>query len=225
MSEFPTIIVIADDLSMRISLVEVMQHAGFQTRAYGAAEAFLVNGMTRAPSCFLLDLELPSVNCLDFQNYLRSHWPDAPVIFLSRQATVATVVQAVKNGAYDVIELPYRPDELVAKVRAAMAQYSSQSANRLEQQALQERIGKLTAREREILDLVIDGMSTKEMARHLNISPRTVEVHRSRIMRKMDMKTLRDTLRIVLVLRSGASASNQSVATTSPGSSVVQARS
>src|SRR3546814_8027048 len=88
-----------------------------------------------------------------------------------------------------------------------MAQSSSQSAHRLEQQALQERIGKLTAREREILDLVIDGMSTKEMARHLNISPRTVEVHRSRIMRKMDMKTLRDTLRIVLVLRSNGNSS------------------
>ena len=222
MSEFPTVIVIADDLSMRISLVEAMQHAGFQTRAYGAAEAFLVGGVARAPSCFLLDLDLPGVNNLDFQTYLRTNWPDAPVIFLSRHTTVAMVVQAVKNGAYDVVELPYRPDELIAKVRAAMAQYSSQSAHRLEQQALQERIGKLTAREREILDLVIDGMSTKEMARHLNISPRTVEVHRSRIMRKMDMKTLRDTLRIVLVLRSNGS-SPQVVSASGP--SVIQARS
>jgi RNA polymerase sigma factor (sigma-70 family) len=188
---------------MRISLVEMMQHAGFQTRAYGAAEAFLVGGGARSPSCFLLDLSMPGINNAEFQGYLRTNWPDAPVIFLSRHTTVAMVVQAVKNGAYDVVELPFKPDELVDKVKAAMAQYSSQSARRVEQQALQERIGKLTAREREILDLVIEGMSTKEMARRLEISPRTVEVHRSRIMRKMDMKTLRDTLRIVLVLRSG----------------------
>lgn len=208
MNEFSTVIVVADDLSMRISLVESMQHAGFQTRAYGSAEAFFVSGLTRAPGCFLLDLALPGVNSLDFQTYLRTNWPDTPVIFLSRQATIAMVVQAVKNGAYDVIELPFRPEELAAKVRAAMAQYSSQSAHRLEQQALQERIAKLTAREREILDLVINGMSTKEMARHLNISPRTVEVHRSRIMRKMDMKTLRDTLRLVLVLRGGNGANS-----------------
>lgn len=200
MTEFSSVIVIADDLELRISLVEMMQHAGFQTRAYSNADGFLVGGV-RSPSCFLLDLAMPGINSADFQSYLRSNWPDAPVIFLSQQTTVAMVVQAVKNGAYDVIELPYQPDELVEKVKAAIEQYSSQSARRVEQQALQERIGKLTAREREILDLVIEGMSTKEMARRLNISPRTVEVHRSRIMRKMDMKTLRDTLRIVLVLR------------------------
>lgn len=203
MSEFSNVIVIADDLSLRISLVEIMQHAGFQTRAYGAAEAFLVGGGARSPSCFLLDLAMPGINNVDFQSYLRTNWPDAPVIFLSQHTTVAMVVQAVKNGAYDVVELPFKADELVGKVKAAMAQFSSQSARRVEQQALQERIGTLTAREREILDLVIEGMSTKEMARRLEISPRTVEVHRSRIMRKMDMKTLRDTLRIVLVLRSG----------------------
>jgi RNA polymerase sigma factor (sigma-70 family) len=208
MSEFSSVIVIADDLAMRISLVEIMQHAGFQTRAFPNAEGFLVGGAARSPSCFLLDLALPGINNADFQAYLRTNWPDAPVIFLSRHTTVAMVVQAVKNGAYDVIELPYRPEELVDKVKAAIAQFSTQSARRVEQQALLERIAKLTAREREILDLVIEGMSTKEMARRLNISPRTVEVHRSRIMRKMDMKTLRDTLRIVLVLRSaGGSAS------------------
>jgi RNA polymerase sigma factor (sigma-70 family) len=205
MSEFSSVIIIADDLSMRISLVEMMQHAGFQTRAYSGADAFLVGGV-RSPNCFLLDLSMPGINSADFQSYLRSNWPDAPVIFLSRHTTVAMVVQAIKNGAYDVVELPFKPDDLVGKVTAAMAQFSSQSARRVEQQALQERIAKLTAREREILDLVIEGMSTKEMARRLEISPRTVEVHRSRIMRKMDMKTLRDTLRIVLVLRNGGSA-------------------
>lgn len=201
MSEYPTVIVIADDLSMRISLVETMQHAGFQTRAFGAAEVFLISNVSWVPSCFLLDLDLPGVNSLDFQGYLRKQWPSAPVIFISRQTTVATVVQAVKNGAFDVVEVPFKAEELAAKVRAAMTQYSTHSAHRMEQQALQERIETLTAREREILDLLIEGMSTKEMARHLNISPRTVEVHRSRIMRKMDMKNLRDTLRVVLVMR------------------------
>jgi two-component system response regulator FixJ len=224
MSEFSNVIVIADDLSMRISLVEMMQHAGFQTRAYGAAEAFVVGGGARSPSCFLLDLSMPGINSADFQSYLRTNWPDAPVIFLSGHTTVAMVVQAVKNGAYDVIELPFKPDELVGKVKAAMAQFSSQSARRVEQQALQERIGKLTAREREILDLVIEGMSTKEMARRLEISPRTVEVHRSRIMRKMDMKTLRDTLRIVLVLRSGNGSMPPAIAPTGVAAPIVQAR-
>jgi two-component system response regulator FixJ len=224
MSEFSNVIVIADDLSMRISLVEMMQHAGFQTRAYGAAEAFLVGGGARSPSCFLLDLAMPGINNAEFQSYLRTNWPDAPVIFLSRHTTVAMVVQAVKNGAYDVVELPFKPDELVDKVKAAMAQYSSHSARRVEQQALQERIGKLTAREREILDLVIEGMSTKEMARRLEISPRTVEVHRSRIMRKMDMKTLRDTLRIVLVLRSGNGSMPPSVTPQGVIAPIAQAR-
>lgn len=223
MTEFSSVIVIADDLELRISLVEMMQHAGFQTRAYSNADGFLVGGV-RSPSCFLLDLAMPGINSADFQSYLRSTWPDAPVIFLSQQTTVAMVVQAVKNGAYDVIELPYRPDELVDKVRAAIEQYSSQSARRVEQQALQERIGKLTAREREILDLVIEGMSTKEMARRLNISPRTVEVHRSRIMRKMDMKTLRDTLRIVLVLRNAEGGASTAASTQSSSAAIAPAR-
>lgn len=224
MSEFSNVVVIADDLSLRISLVEIMQHAGFQTRAYGAAEAFLVGGGARSPSCFLLDLAMPGINNADFQSYLGTNWPDAPVIFLSQHTTVAMVVQAVKNGAYDVVELPFKADELVGKVKAAMAQYSSQSARRVEQQALQERIGTLTAREREILDLVIEGMSTKEMARRLEISPRTVEVHRSRIMRKMDMKTLRDTLRIVLVLRSGNTSMPPAIAPKDVAVPILQAR-
>jgi len=224
MNEFSSVIVIAEDLTMRISLVEMMQRAGFQTRAYGTAEGFLVAGGGRLPSCFLLDLSLPGINGAEFQSYLRANWPDAPVIFLSRETTVAMVVQAVKNGAYDVIEVPYQPDELVGKVTAAMAQYSSQSARRVEQQAMQDRIAKLTAREREILDLVIDGMSTKEMARRLNISPRTVEVHRSRIMRKMDMKTLRDTLRLALVLRGGTGVPSGSPSANLPSSSPLGAR-
>lgn len=224
MSEFSNVIVIADDLSLRISLVEMMQHVGFQTRAYGAAEAFLVGGGARSPSCFLLDLAMPGINNADFQSYLRANWPDAPVIFLSQHTTVAMVVQAVKNGAYDVVELPFKSDELVGKVKAAMAQYSSQSARRVEQQALRERIGTLTAREREILDLVVEGMSTKEMARRLEISPRTVEVHRSRIMRKMDMKTLRDTLRIVLVLRGGNGSVPPAIAPKGVAAPILQAR-
>src|ERR1700754_3482136 len=99
MSEFSSVIVIADDLALRISLVEMMQRAGFQTRAHGTAEAFLVAGGGRSPSCFLLDLSLPGINGAEFQSYLRSNWSDAPVIFLSRETTVAMVVQAVKNGA------------------------------------------------------------------------------------------------------------------------------
>lgn len=203
MSEFSNVIVIADDMALRISLVEIMQQAGFQTRAYGSAEAFLVGGATRSPSCFLLDIALPGIDAGDFQAYLRTNWAEAPVIFLSQQTTVAMVVQAIKNGAYDVIEQPFQPENLVGKVKAAIEQYSTHSAHRLEQQALRERVGTLTAREREVLDLVIEGISTKEMGRRLCISPRTVEVHRSRIMRKMGMKTLRDTLRIVLALRGG----------------------
>ena len=207
MSDFSNVIVIADDMTLRISLVEILQQGSFQTRAYGSAEAFMVGGAARSPSCFLLDFELPGVNAREFQAYLRSNWPGAPVIFLSQHATVAKVVDAIKSGAFDVIEQPFSPEELIAKVKAAIDQYSSQSASRLEQQALRDRIATLTAREREILDLVIEGISTKEMARRLNISPRTVEVHRSRIMRKMDMKTLRNTLRIVLALRGSSDSS------------------
>lgn len=211
MSDFSNVIVIADDMTLRISLVEILQQGGLQTRAYGSAEAFMVGGAARSPSCFLLDFELPGVNASEFQAYLRSTWPGAPVIFISQHATVAKVVNAIKNGAFDVIELPFTPEELIAKVKAAIDQYSTQSASRLEQQALRDRIATLTAREREILDLVIEGISTKEMARRLTISPRTVEVHRSRIMRKMDMKTLRDTLRIVLALRGSSDVSTGAV--------------
>ena len=203
MSEFSNVVVIVDDMSLRISLVETLQQGGLQTRAYGSAEAFMVGNVAHTPSCFLLDFELPGVNASDFQAHLRTNWAGAPVIFLSLNTTVAMVVKAMKNGAFDVIEQPFQPDELISKVKSAIEQYSTQSANHLEQQALRDRIETLTAREREILDLVIEGISTKEMARRLNISPRTVEVHRSRIMRKMDMKTLRDTLRIVLALRGG----------------------
>lgn len=216
MSDFSNVIVIADDMTLRISLVEILQQGGLPTRAYGSAEAFMVAGAARLPSCFLLDFELPGVNASEFQAYLRSNWPSAPVIFLSRQATVARVVNAIKSGAFDVIEQPFSPEELIAKVKAAIDHYSTQSASRLEQQALRDRIATLTAREREILDLVIEGISTKEMARRLNISPRTVEVHRSRIMRKMDMKTLRDTLRIVLALRGSSDSSAATAVGRSP---------
>lgn len=216
MSDYSNVIVIAEDMALRISLVEMMQQGGFQTRAFGSAEAFLVGGADRSPSCFLLDFTLPGINANDFQAFLRTNWAEAPVIFLSQQSTVAKVVQAIKNGAYDVIEQPFRPEELVGKVRAAIEQYSARSASRLEQQELRERVGTLTAREREVLDLVIEGISTKEMARRLTISPRTVEVHRSRIMRKMAMKSLRDTLRIALALRGGAVQSGGSIEAATP---------
>ena len=216
MSDYSNVIVIAEDMALRISLVEMMQQGGFQTRAFGSAEAFLVGGADRSPSCFLLDFALPGINADDFQAFLRTNWAEAPVIFLSQQSTVAKVVQAMKNGAYDVIEQPFRAEELVAKVRAAIEQYSAHSASRLEQQELRDRVATLTAREREVLDLVIEGISTKEMARRLIISPRTVEVHRSRIMRKMAMKSLRDTLRIALALRGGAAQAGGSAEATTP---------
>lgn len=193
-----TVHVIDDDDAVRDSLVTLLDAAGFVVSAYGSAFEFLA-GLDTAPSgCVVTDVCMPQMSGLDLLKQLRDRLPQFPVIVLTGEADVPTAVEALKNGALDLIEKPYSAETIVAAVRQAMTQLDLRSERDSRRNETAERLAALSAREREVLNGVVKGQSNKEIARDLGISPRTVEAYRANLMMKMGAESLSDLVRMAI---------------------------
>jgi two-component system response regulator FixJ len=195
------IFVVDDDELMRDTLSAVFAPEGCRVTCFAEGQPFLVAARARTPSCILLDVNMPGRSGLDILRELDApHYP-APILIVSAQRDVPTAVNAIKGGALDFIEKPIEAAAVVARVRDAIMGWTRHPAIGLaaeDQLADVRGAGLLTPREREVLGKVVAGASNKEAGRMLGISPRTVEVHRARIMDKLGTRNTADLVRTVL---------------------------
>jgi two-component system response regulator DctR len=198
MTEYPDarIFLVDDDHSVRDALSWLLRTRRLLSEGFDSAEAFLAEignwpDGPSVPTCVLLDVRMPGMSGLAlFEHLLALPWqPAMPVIFLSGHADVPTAVDAVKRGAFDFCEKPFSDNALVDRIEQALARSAEELAQRRTQQDMQARVDNLTDRERDVMRLVVEGLPNKLVADQLNISVRTVEVHRSRVFDKMGVKS------------------------------------
>jgi two-component system, LuxR family, response regulator FixJ len=191
--------VVDDDVTTRDLLALMFTHAGYQVSTFQEGGSFLAAARARTPSCVLLDVHMPGRSGIDILKELDAHHYGAPVFVISAQNEIPLAVNAVRNGAFDFIEKPFEIEAVVGRVRAAVAGWGGRNGNGREGRPKKfPGQDSLTPREREVLGQIAGGASNKEVGRSLNISPRTVEVHRARIMEKLKAKNAADLVRIVL---------------------------
>jgi two-component system response regulator FixJ len=192
------IFVVDDDPSVRAALSMVLSGEGYQVTSFVEGETFLTAARSRTPGCVLIDVHLPGCSGIDVLRRLNAQHYPAPILIISGRGDIPTAIDAIRSGALDFIEKPFDPMTVVARIRNAIDAWHD--ANREDAVLARDFPGveRLTARERQVLERITQGASNKEAGRELGISPRTVEVHRARIMEKLKAKNAADLVRIVL---------------------------
>lgn len=199
--------VVDDDEVIRDVLSAVFDANGFTVETFDSGDRFLESGQAVTPACVLLDVLMPGRSGLDVLKEINSRGGGAPVIMISGSADIPMAVDAIKHGALDFIEKPFDPETIVRRVEAALDATGARAEARARTEQTDEIPGSenLTPREREVLSLISGGQSNKEAGRQLGISPRTIEVHRARIMEKLGARNAADLVRIVLSATEGKS--------------------
>jgi len=197
----PTVYVIDDDASIRELIEWLMKRNGLRVQSFASARAFLKAYAAGAPGCVVLDLYLPGMSGLDLQQYLIEHGIEMPVIFLSGRADVPQAVKAVKGGAIDFIEKPFDYKRMVALVQDCLRRDAAARAKRRGAVEAAARLATLTQREREVLDRVVAGKLNRVIAEELEISIKTVEAHRAKIMEKLAVDSVAGLVQAALAAR------------------------
>lgn len=212
----PTVYVVDDDDMVRAVLIKIFEGAKIRVKTYASAEEFLATYSPKNPGCLLLDVMMPQMGGLELQKVLAERGNATPIVFLTGSSEVHIAVEALKVGAIDYIEKLPESEVVLNSVRRAMeldAQNRQQHRRHLQ---IQQRVERLTARESEVMSLVIRGKTNKAIAQNLDISLRTVEVHRKNLMQKMEVESAIDLLRMLTPLQedmTGAALSRTSTAT------------
>lgn len=189
MNDQQAVFLVDDDESVRDALGLYLEIIGYKTKAYDCATAFL-DAYAGEPGCLILDINMPGIDGLELQDTLTSRGVDIPIIFLTGTGDIPMSVKAIKSGAVDFLEKPAPYDLLKQRVEQALIEDAKRREHASKIDTLRERFARLTPREREILDLIVSGKANKQIARELDISHRTVEVHRSRLMEKLQADSL-----------------------------------
>ena len=195
-----TVFLIDDDLGVRDSLSLLLSLKGIRTQLFATAESFIETYRVEWPGCVLTDLRMPGMTGLELQSALRERGIDVPVVVLTAHGDVATVRAALKNGAFDFLEKPVDDAMLLDVLQNALRVDRERRASATARSAATGRLERLTAREREVLALLAAGRQNRDIAAHLGISPRTVEVHKARIMEKLDCHSLAEVIRLSLAV-------------------------
>jgi FixJ family two-component response regulator len=191
----PTVYVVDDDAGIREALDEMLTLAGMGVVTCASASEYFRVPKPDLPSCLILDVALPDGSGIDLQRQL-SAGDHPPVIFLSGASDIPTSVRAIKAGAIDFLTKPWRNADLLTAIETAIAQDCHVRAERAERMRLKHRHSCLTPREREVLPLVVSGLLNKQAAAELGISETTLQIHRSRVMRKMEAESLAQLVRM-----------------------------
>lgn len=184
------IYIVDDDDAVRDSLALLLESAGHRVTCFESAPAALEACGRQAPACIITDIRMPDMDGLEFQQHLSRHQVSAPVIVMTGHADVPLAVRAMKAGAVDFIEKPFSDDLMLGSIAAALGARAAQV-----DPALAARLDSLTPREREVLELLVLGHPNKVIAHRLDISPRTVEIHRAHVMEKMAVRSLPELVR------------------------------
>ncbi len=193
-----TIHIIDDDPSMLKYLSELVTTINYKSRTYESAQDFLNQYQDDGIGCLILDLRLPGISGLELQQQLAGNNIDLPVIMISGFGDVSTAVKAMKAGVLDFLEKPFKGQELLDRIHSAVSKHLADRNKNTSQNKTLERIHSLTRREKEVMDLVVMGMLNKDIAKKLEISIKTVEVHRANVMEKMNVSSVADLVRMAL---------------------------
>ena len=188
----PIVFVVDDDVSVRESLEALIRFGGRRVETFDSAQAFLARAPEFAPSCLLLDINLPDLSGLDLQRSVATERTYLPIIFITGFGDVPTTVQAMKAGAVEFLTKPFDPDILLQAVRDALERSRTALAGEIERLALRTCFELLSPREREVMALVVMGLLNKQVGAELGISEITVKAHRGSVMRKMRAGSLPD---------------------------------
>ena len=197
MSETP-ILIVDDDPDVRDSLRALLESAGFKVRDFDSAKKVLADAAIAQGACLIADIRMPDMDGLQLQEELIKRQIRIPVIVVTGHGDVALAVRAMKAGAIDFIEKPFDGEFMLESVRRAIALSQPTRSEAALAQTAESRIGLLTARERQVLEQLVAGRSNKIIAYELDISPRTVEIHRAHLMEKMQAKSLSEVIRMAL---------------------------
>lgn len=196
-----TVFVVDDDPAIRESLRWLIESVGLNVKVFSTAQEFLEGYDPTTPGCLVLDIRMPGMSGLDLQNELATREIQVPIIIITGHAEVPVAVRALKAGAMDFIEKPFSDQLLLDRIRRAIEVDKQSRRVRSEQAEVATRLGQLTPREREVMDLVIAGKANKVIASELGLSPKTVEVHRAHVMKKMQVASLADLVRLGMIER------------------------
>jgi len=180
-----TVFVIDDDGRMRAAMQRLLKSVGLRAEAFASPQEFLRRKLPDGPSCLILDVRLPGISGLDVQRKLSEAGVQIPVIFITGHGDIPMTVKAMKSGAVEFLTKPFRDQDLLDAIQQALQRENEIRQQRHEIQELQERYQTLTAREREVMGLLVSGMLTKQIASRLGTSEITAQVHRGQVMRKM----------------------------------------
>jgi len=189
-----TVFVVDDDAAVRDSIAELVESVGLRAEGYGSASAFLEAFRSERPGCLVLDVRMAEMSGLELQQRLNDLGAGIPVIMLTGHGDVPIAVRAMKAGAGDFLQKPYREQALMDSINAALSMDAVRRRSSAATDIFDQRRAALTAREREVLDLLLASKTSKEIARELAISPRTVEAHRRNVLRKLGVGSAKDLI-------------------------------
>jgi FixJ family two-component response regulator len=190
------VFVVDDDASVRKALTRLLRSAGWQAEAFASATEFLKYDRPDAPSCLVLDVQMPELDGLALQHSLSEGHISLPIIFISAFGDIPMTVQAIKAGAVDFLQKPISDKDLLRAVGQALAQDTHDRVSRSDVSLIQQRVASLSPREREVLSYVVSGKLNKQIGHQLGITEKTIKVHRGQVMRKMRAGSLAELVRM-----------------------------
>ncbi len=197
----PTVHIVDDDYAVRDSLSLLMRSVGLAVQVYASADEFLGASHAAGPGCVVLDVRMPGMSGIALFKTMNQRGLSWPVLFITGHGDVPMAVEAMREGAFDFIQKPFREDQLLERVQQAIAQDGADRVRAEEVDSIRERLATLTDREREVLDRIVMGQANKVIAIELDISQRTVEQHRNHVMQKMQARSLAHLIRMVIAAR------------------------
>lgn len=197
----PTVFIVDDDEAIRDSLSMLMKSVGFEYEIYDNAQVFLDSYDGERTGCLLLDIRMPGISGLELHAKMKEMALDLPIIFITGHGDVSMAVEAMKNGAVDFFQKPFRDQELLERISQTIEQSNCKQQKLADNQEAFNRLESLTPREREIMTLIVEGNGNKVIAAELDISQRTVELHRAHIMQKMGADSLAMLVKTCFILK------------------------
>jgi FixJ family two-component response regulator len=192
----PTVFIVDDDRGLRQAIHDLVESVGLRAESFASGEDFLRAKRMNRPSCLVLDVRLPQMSGLDFQQRLTETGIQIPIIFITAHGDIPMSVRALKSGALEFLTKPFRDQDLLDAIHQALERDRVAREQQSEIHNLQERVRTLTAREQEVMNLVVSGMLNKQIASEIGTSEATVKIHRGNVMRKMKAGSVVDLVRM-----------------------------